>query len=114
MVDQLSHGTRKARKPHQCFDCHREIPIGTEYKYQTNVYEGRVYTICQHIDCADCARQYQSDRGPHYYDDDGVPPMRDDWINSGEYEVNCDAYRGFYPHVIARMELTDQLREANP
>lgn len=45
------------------------------------------------------------------YDWEGFPPLRDDWIDSGEYQIECDKWRVFYPHVIARMELTDQLRE---
>lgn len=46
----------------------------------------------------------------HYCDDEGIPPLRDQWIDSGEYRYECDNWRGFYPHVVARMELTDQLR----
>lgn len=110
MVTRISCGTRKARKPRQCFDCYREIPIGATYAFQNNIYDGRFYTLFQHVDCAACARKYQMDCGHHYYDDDGCPPLRDDWLNSGAYEENCDAYRGFFPHVVARMELTDQLR----
>ena len=46
-----------------------------------------------------------------YYDDEGFPPLRDDWCDSGEYENECNNMRGLYPHVVARMELTDQLRK---
>jgi hypothetical protein len=44
--------------------------------------------------------------GPH----DGFGPLRDDLIDSGEYLEMLEMFRGRYPHVVCRMELTDQLR----
>ena len=108
MVELISAGTRKARKPHQCFHCRRFIGIGGRYGYQTNLYDGAIYTLSWHLDCEECANEV---RGLSFdvYDDEGWGPLRDEWLDSGEYEAECDAWRGFYPHVVARMELTDQL-----
>ena len=106
MTVVISSGMRKARKTHQCFECYRSIGLGETYAYQTNVYDGRVYTIKWHVDCGACGSEY---RDQIYYDDEGYPPLRDEWCDSGEYESILDGYRGLYPHVVARMELTDQI-----
>ena len=111
MVTVLRDGTRKARKPHRCFHCCRDIAPRTIYGFQSNVYDGRAYTLRWHVDCAECASEWRNLVG-YYYDDEGFPPLRDEWCESGEYESECENWRGFYPHVVARMELTDQLREA--
>jgi len=110
MVIGLAQGERTARKSQRCFHCCREIPPGTRYGFQTNKYD-YVYTLAWHLDCNELARSYRRLTGEDY-DDEGYPGLRDQWCDSGEYYVECDAWRGFYPHVIARMELTDQLRKA--
>lgn len=110
MVTILSYGTRTARKHHQCFECYRAIAPQQKYGFQTNVYDGRVYTLAWHLDCGEFAHEYR--KTSDWYDDgEGFPPLRD-MMCYGEYEADCDAWRGFYPHVVARMELTDQLYEA--
>lgn len=110
MVATIMNGQRKARKHHQCWHCYRSISPGTVYGMQTNVYDGRVYTLKWHIDCDECSMECHR-LSEHYYDDEGLPPLRDQWIDSGEYLSECDNWRGFYPHVVARMELSDQLRD---
>lgn len=109
MVQTLSSGHRKGRKAHQCFECYREIPAKTTHHYQTNVYDGRVYTLRSHSDCAECAREYNHMTDQYF--DEGYQPLRDAWC-AGDYKLELDYWRGFYPNVVARMELTDQLREA--
>lgn len=111
MVLTLKEGARKARKHHQCWHCYRSIAPGSMYGYQTNAYDGSVYTLQWHLDCDACATECHRLSG-NVYDDDGFPPLRDEWLDSGEYLSECDNWRGLYPHVVARMELTDQLREA--
>lgn len=111
MVKTVGFGTRTARKHHQCFECYRSIGPREKYGFQTNVYDGQIYTLSWHLDCAECGSEYRNGLG---YDDEGFPPLRDDWLESGEYQRNCDDYRGLFPHVVARMELTDQLRKATP
>lgn len=110
MVTLISEGTRKARKRHQCFHCYRDIAVGTIHGFQTCKYD-HVYTIRYHLDCEELASEYRILSGG-YYDEEGWPPLRDEWCDSGEYENECNAWRGFYPHVVARMELIDQLRSA--
>lgn len=108
MITTLETRTRKAKKSHQCWHCYRTIEVGTRYGLQTNVHDGEVYTLRWHLDCQDCWLECIKVGG--IYCDDGLPPLRDDWIDSGDYRICLDAWRGFYPHVVARMELTDQLR----
>jgi hypothetical protein len=108
MIKTLENATRKAKKPHQCWHCYRTIEANTRYGLQTNVYDGRVYTLRWHLDCQDCWSECI--KAGIIYCDDGYPPLRDDWVDSGEYERECNVWRGFFPHVVARMELTDQLR----
>lgn len=110
MVQTLAEGARIGRKPHQCFHCCRDIPAGVPHGYQTNKYD-HVYTIRYHLDCEALASECRR-LSEHYYDDEGWGPLRDEWCDSGEYENECNNWRGFYPHVVARMELSDQLREA--
>ena len=109
MVVTLSEGTRRARKPHQCFHCYREIPERSVHGYQTNKYD-YVYTIRYHLDCEDLASKCRR-LSDMWGDEEGWGPLRDQWCESGEYQSECDTWRGLYPHVIARMELSDQLRD---
>ncbi len=110
MVTVLREGTRKARKPHRCFHCCRDIAPGETYGFQTNLYDG-IYTLAWHGDCEMLASEARALSGYNYSDEEW-PGLRDEWCASGEYESECENWRGFYPHVVARMELTDQLREA--
>jgi len=112
MVKTIGGGVRKARRLRHCFECYREIAPGQDYAFQTNVYDGTVYTLAWHIDCGCCGSEYRRICAHYYDDDEGFPPLRDEWLQSGEYEHECDRWRGLYPHVVARMELSDQLREA--
>lgn len=108
MVTIISEGTRRARKPRRCFHCCRDIALGETYGFQTNKYD-HVYTIAWHLDCEALAAECRA-LADHDYYDEGWPGLREDWCDQGEYFNECSNWRGFYPHVIARMELTDQLR----
>lgn len=110
MLQSLNRGIRKARKHHRCFHCCRHIAPGETYGFQTNKYDD-VYTIAWHLDCEELASKC-SDLSENYYDDEGFQGLRDEWCDNGEYYAECDRWRGYYPHVVARMELSDQLREA--
>lgn len=105
MVIIIAEGTRTGRKPHRCFHCQRPIPSGVLHGFQTNKYD-HVYTLRWHLDCEDLAAQC---RDASDYEEEGWSGLRDEWCESGEYLAECNYWRGFYPHVIARMELTDQL-----
>ncbi len=106
MTTTLADGTRRARKAHRCFHCCRDIALGETYGFQTNKYD-YVYTIAFHLDCEELAAKCRV-LSDHYHDDEGWPGLREEWCESGEYYAECDNWRGFYPHVIARLELTDQ------
>jgi len=108
MVQTFAQGLRRALKPRQCFHCGRHIVRGEVYGYQTNKYDC-VYTLAWHLDCEELAAEYRR-LSAHDYDDEGWPGLREEWCNSGEYYDECDRWRGFYPHVVTRMELSDQLR----
>ena len=109
MIETISQGIVQARKPRQCFHCYRQIGYGERYGFQVNKYDGAIYTLRWHLDCEQCANEYLSYAGYCFDHYEGFPPLRDDLLGSGEYESECNHLRGFYPHVIARMELTDQL-----
>lgn len=107
-VETLSEGTRKARKPHQCYHCYRKIARGEKYRYQTNKYDS-VYTLAFHLDCDALWWKYAKDAGIETWDyDEGWPPVKDEWRDSGEFEMLCNQYRGLYPHAVCRLEYTDQ------
>jgi hypothetical protein len=112
-VRTISRGKRIARKPHNCFHCRRNIEIGQEYEFEVNFYD-EVYTLKYHLDCNEMSDEYSKVSEYYFICDDGWPPLRDMMLHSGEYEQDCNNWRGLYPHVIARMELTDQLRANRP
>lgn len=49
----LDSGTRNARKTYRCGLCNAAIRPGVRYSFQTNVYDGRIYTW---RDCLACDR----------------------------------------------------------
>jgi hypothetical protein len=107
MIVTIAEGLRTARARHRCFHCERDIVPGTRYGFQTNKYD-HVYTIAWHLDCEALASQVR--KYCDYSCDEGWAGVREQWCDSGEYYAMLDQYRGHYPHAIARMELTDQLR----
>ena len=112
MTVVLAEGRRVARKSHQCFECYRSIAPGTEYGFQTCKYD-YVYTLAWHLDCHAMGREWRR-LTDAWGSEDGYPPLRDALIESGEYPKCLNDFRGDYPHVVCRMELTDQLSEATP
>jgi len=105
MVVTFSEGQRKARKRHRCFHCCRDIVPGETYGFQTNKYD-YVYTIAWHLDCDALAKECR-DLMDDPWDDEGWPGLREMWCDSGEYYHECDGWRGFYPHVVARLSHED-------
>ena len=110
-VRLLDSGVRKARRPHQCFDCYRTIPAGEVYAFSTCKYD-HVYTICQHIDCRDASDHYRAIAGLRDYDfDDGIPPLADIIRDGGEFRTDVDGLRGRYPHVACRLDMNEQMAD---
>lgn len=58
---------RKARKPHQCFECYRVIRVGERYQYTVYKWDGRLtsYKICLH--CHVAAKWLVSECGGFVY-----------------------------------------------
>jgi hypothetical protein len=110
MITVLAEGQRTAAKPHQCYHCYRSIGVGEQYGYQTCKYD-TVYTLRWHLDCEAMSAEIRALAPDLYWGDEGWPPLMDYLTDCGEYEAECDRWRGFYPHVVARMELNDQLSE---
>ena len=109
MIETLASGERRARKPHQCFDCYRTIQTGERHHFFTGLCDGSAYTLRSHTDCHAAAMDYIADGYPPDYDD-GVPPLADMIGDSGEFQAECDRMRGFFPHVVARLELNRATR----
>lgn len=109
-VISLASGERRARKPHQCFDCYRTIPKGEVYDFQTCKYD-HVYTIRQHKDCRAASEFYRSanDIFSWDFDAEGIPPLADMISDGGEFEADMELLRGHFPHVVCRLELNRQL-----
>ncbi len=107
-ITVIMEGKHCARKPHQCWHCYRTIPAGVVYGYQACKYDS-VYILRWHLDCEAMATAYIRLTDP--YCDEGYPPLRDQLVDNGEYPNELDWWRGEYPHVVCRMELTDQLHE---
>jgi hypothetical protein len=51
----------KARKPHHCKECHREIPVGEVYECVSGKWDGTVSTFCTCAECQDIATALSCD-----------------------------------------------------
>lgn len=109
-VQLLDEGVRVNRKPHRCFDCYKIIPKGSPHKFQSCAYEGRAYTIRQHVDCAEASEFYRKFHGLRDwdFDIDGIPPLADMISDAGEHESDFSMLRGRFPHVTCRIEFRYQ------
>lgn len=109
----LSEAHPRARKHHQCFHCYRSIALGEVHRKSTLKYDG-VYTLRMHLDCDALWDRYMKDNGLSYWGDfpDGSPPLANEFVDSGEFHMLCDAYRGYFPHVVARLEFNNQRETA--
>ena len=91
--------TPVARKPHRCDHCGRDIPPGCKYLRQRVIDGGDTWVFRSHEDCHELAVELMD--GDFL---DGVSPLH-------EYCSNEIAeWRGFYPHVVCRFDLSRQLR----
>lgn len=87
-----------ARKPHWCGHCGRSIGVGERYLRQRCIADGLAYAFKAHEDCHEMAVELMD--GDTY---DGI-----DCLHSADFEP--DEWRGFYPHVVCRFDLTRQQR----
>lgn len=109
-VELLNYGERKGRKDRQCFDCYRPIRKGQMHRFSTCAYEGSVYTLRQHIDCHKASDFYRKFHGLRDcdFDIDGIPPLADMISDAGEHKLDHAMLRGRFPHVVCRLEYSDQ------
>lgn len=110
-VQLLEDGERVGRRDHQCFDCYRPIRKGERHRFSTCAYEGRVYTIRSHCDCYQASDFYRKFHGLRLcdFDIDGIPPLADMISDAGEYHLDHEMLRGHFPHVVCRLEFSDQI-----
>ena len=53
---EFSHvETRRARKPHKCCECHKEIAIGERYEHARDKFDGEMWTAETCLICAEIA-----------------------------------------------------------
>ena len=93
----------RGRKHHRCYDCGRWIAPGEVHRKTANVFDGRAYTLRQHLDCYQMG--IEARRGDDCWE--GIPPLWDDEL---VWEELC-RWRGRFPHVVCRLELSQQLAE---
>jgi hypothetical protein len=99
---------KKTRRDHHCFDCGHVIRAGSSCWSETLKYDD-VYTLWYHEDCRRASEHYcrANPEIEHIYD--GVPPLRQ-MIWDGGDQVELDALRGHFPHVVTRIEFWMQER----
>lgn len=108
MIEEIGRTERKGRKPHQCYHCYRMIPATEVRDVFTGKMDGSVYTLHSHLDCQAMSNAYVANGyAPDYWD--GVPPLADEMRNSGEFEHECAYWRGQFPHVVCRIEFSEQI-----
>jgi len=106
-VEEIGRGMRKTRKPHQCYDCYTVIPAGAQAAFFVGKMDDRAYTLYFHPDCQKAGDSYRAHSYlPDYWD--GVPPLMDEIIDSGEAEKEFARLRGNFPHVVCRFEMHEQ------
>ena len=52
MYDELERKDRKAKKPHECDYCGREIKTGETYDWSKYIYDGLIYEWRCHLACS--------------------------------------------------------------
>ncbi len=105
----ISEDQVKARKAHRCYCCGRDIVRGTVHRKCVLKLDD-VYTLRTHNDCEDASDFIIKFHGIRWHDfDDGIPPLYE--IISDEFEADCNTLRGYFPHVVARLELNRELAE---
>ncbi|QDP67018.1 MAG: hypothetical protein Unbinned3138contig1000_60 [Prokaryotic dsDNA virus sp.] len=105
--EELARGERVGRKAHQCFDCYHMIPAGARHYFFTEKADDTIYTLRSHLDCNAASHHYTKVTDFDCWD--GVPPLSDMISDGGEFQIDCDVLRGHFPHVVARLELSNQL-----
>jgi hypothetical protein len=109
MGELISDTYRVAAKPHRCYDCMRDIAKGERHRVMVGRHEGHIYTLRSHTDCFDASQHYIADWYPGDYED-GLEPLAE-MIWNGDGQGDLDWLRGYFPHVVCRIELSQQLAD---
>lgn len=96
MAQLVSEATPKARKRHFCEECGRDIVKGQTYKRQFISDGGDAWTFKAHTDCIEMSNELRTRNNL----------WGNDWYPIHEIVEGNDfnAWRGFYPHVVCRLE----------
>lgn len=94
----LSQSHPKARKPHRCDHCHKEIPAGEVYDRAFLKDGGDTWSWVSHQDCSRLAARLHDDMGLCW--DEGIC-LLDEWQDARD---EMRAYADDFPAVIARFE----------
>ena len=110
-MGELDRGERRARKRHLCGNCYQDIPRGSIYRFHVYKQDGVIHRWKTHHDCDEAAMSYAAEN--QLIDPwDGIPPLWELVSESrADFEDWCSDYRGYYPHVVCRMELNMQLHD---
>lgn len=103
----LAETRQVARKYHRCFDCGGWIAPGERYSRVNLAQDGSAYTLLRHIDCVAMSDEVVTAGHEPDYWYDGVPPL---WEDEGVMD-DLDLWRGYYPHVVCRIEFRKQIAE---
>lgn len=94
-----------ARKNHQCWHCYWVIQKNTLYNIETNVCDGKIYSLKTHTECDLMHRDWIKDG--LYYDDEGYQTMYDDMVESGENFMQlCASYEKKFPDATRYLALS--------
>jgi len=63
---------RKARKPHRCCECRREIERGEKYYYHHGVWNGKGASYHQCDQCGNLAQMIANEMSGHWNSDEGI------------------------------------------
>lgn len=101
MTSCISESRPIARKHHRCEECGRLIAPGQRYLRQFNTDGGDAWTFKAHEDCAAMGQKYRTKN--FIWSDDWLPLWE---LLEDQAELN--AWRGFYPHPVCRLEFRFQ------
>lgn len=94
------------RRQHRCDYCRCDIPAGTPSVKIVGKWEGAFYTARGHLDCEAMWREvydwFASDEGMAF-------DLAEVFFDAGEGQETLDHLRGFYPHVVTRIERLQQM-----
>lgn len=101
-MDFIRNSTVKIRKPHRCFACGRDFPVGTKMNCNVNADGGRIYSMYACETCEILMNEYSN------YFDDACGIFYEDCV--GDY-LFYDDETGVKK---TPEELLDDLKKGNP